>query len=217
MEHAAARDGLWFRDDLLAAPGALATGRRLDAVAHGPARRIAPPGRIGSRPRGRRQFLAPRATGGKKTGPNPTDRRKAGSKHHLLTDAQGIPVVARLTAANRNDITQLIALVEGIPPLRGRPGRPLRKPRVVQGDRAYDSQAHRDYFHRRGIRTELAKRRTRHGSRLGRTRWVVERTIAWLHRFRRLNVRYERRPCVHEAFLSLGCALICWYFLRPIS
>jgi len=201
---------------LLAASGALATGWRLEAIAHRPAHRIAPPGRIGSRPRGGRQFLAPRVAGGKKTGPNPTDRRKAGSKHHLLTDAQGIPVVARLTAANRNDITQLIPLVEGIPLLHGRPGRPVRQPRVVQGDRAYDSQAHRDHLHRRGIRTELAKRRTPHGSRLGRTRWVVERTIAWLHRFRRLNVRYERRPCVHEAFLSLGCALICWYFLRPL-
>jgi transposase len=47
------------------------------------------------------------------------------------------------------------------------------------------------------------------------TRWVVERTLAWLHRFRRLNIRYERRPMVHQAFLSLGCALICWNFLKP--
>ena len=51
----------------------------------------------------------------------------------------------------------------------------------------------------------------------GRTRWVVERTLAWLHRFRRLAVRYERRACVHEAFLTLGCALVCWYFLKPVS
>src|SRR6266496_5742948 len=83
VEHAAARDGLWFRDDVLAAPRALAAGRRLETVAYGPARRIAPPRRIGSRPRGGRQFLAPCATGGKKTGPNATDRRKEGSKHHI--------------------------------------------------------------------------------------------------------------------------------------
>ena len=44
----------------------------------------------------------------------------------------------------------------------------------------------------------------------------VERTLAWLHRFRRLAVRYERRPCVHEAFLSLACSLICWYYLKPV-
>jgi len=51
---------------------------------------------------------------------------------------------------------------------------------------------------------------------LGRTRWVVERTLAWLHRFRRLNMRYERRACVHEVFLMLGCSMICWTFLKPL-
>jgi transposase len=67
--------------------------------------------------------------------------------------------------------------------------------------------------HAQGIRAELAKRRTEHGSGLGKTRWVVERTIAWLHQFRRLRVRYEKLPCIHEAFLKIGCALICWRFL----
>ena len=119
-----------------------------------------------------------------------------------------------MTAANRNDITELLPLVDAFPILGGRPGRPRRKPDCVQGDRGYDSQPHRDELHRRRIRTELAKRRTPHGSGLGQTRWVVERTLAWLHRFRRLNVRYERRPCVHQAFLTLACALICWNFLR---
>ena len=108
-------------------------------------------------------------------------------------------------------------MVDAFPPLRGRPGRPVRKPGLIQGDRGYDSQSHRQALHRRGIRTQLAKRRTDHGSGLGRTRWVVERTLAWLHRFRRLAVRYERRACVHEAFLTLGCALVCWYFLKPVS
>lgn len=108
-------------------------------------------------------------------------------------------------------------MVNAFPPLRGRPGPPVRKPGLIQGDRAYDSQPHREVLHRRGIRTQLAKRRTDHGSGLGRTRWVVERTLAWLHRFRRLAVRYERRACVHEAFLTLGCALVCWYFLKPVS
>jgi Transposase DDE domain len=43
-----------------------------------------------------------------------------------------------------------------------------------------------------------------------RRRWVVERTFAWLNQSRRLRVRYEKRADIHEAFLSLGCALICW-------
>jgi len=111
----------------------------------------------------------------------------------------------------------LLPLVDGIPPVRGCAGRPVRKPGLVQGDRGYDSQPHRDQLAIRGISSQLAKRGRAHGSRLGRTRWVVERTLAWLHRFRRLNVRYERRACVHEAFLTLGCILVCWYFLKPVS
>jgi hypothetical protein len=53
-----------------------------------------------------------------------------------------------------------------------------------------------------------------HGSGLGRWRWLVERTLAWLNQFRRLRVRYDKRTDVHEAFLSLGCAMICWQWLR---
>jgi transposase len=106
--------------------------------------------------------------------------------------------------------------VDAMPPIGGRPGRPCRKPHVVQGDRGYDSERHREQLRQRGITPLLAYRYRGHGSGLGRTRWVVERTLAWLHRFRRLAVRYERRPSIHEAFLTLGCALICWYYLRPV-
>lgn len=81
--------------------------------------------------------------GGGKTGPSQVDRRKGGSKHHVLTDAQGLPLAVILTAANCNDITQLIPLVEKIPPVQGRRGRPRRKPDIVQGDRSYDSEPHR--------------------------------------------------------------------------
>jgi transposase len=48
----------------------------------------------------------------------------------------------------------------------------------------------------------------------GNDRWVIERTFAWLSQFRRLRVRYEKRADIHEAFLSFGCALICWHYLR---
>jgi transposase len=122
-----------------------------------------------------------------------------------------------LTAANRNDISELLALVDAMPAIGGRPGPPCRKPSAVQGDRGYDSDRHRAELRLRRITPMLARRYRPHGSGLGRTRWVVERTLAWLHRFRRLNVRYERRPCVHEAFLTLACALVCWYFLKPVS
>ncbi|HJV87624.1 MAG TPA: IS5 family transposase [Noviherbaspirillum sp.] len=152
--------------------------------------------------------------GGKKAGPNPTDRRKAGSKHHLVVDANGTPLNVILTGANPHDSTQLTPLLDGVPAIAGRRGRPLRKPRCVQADRAYDCERYRLILQQRGIHPQLAKRCTGHGSHLGVTRWVVERTFAWLHRFRRLRVRYERRADMHEGFLRLGCAVICWRTLR---
>ncbi len=134
---------------------------------------------------------------GEKTGPNPTDRRKAGSKHHILTEAQGLPLNVILTEANRNDITQLLPLVEGIPPIRGKRGRPRRKPDLVQTDRGYDSQPHRDALKARGIDTQIAKRGTPHGSGLGKTRWVVERTSRGCINFALPQLRLKidhRRP-----------------------
>ncbi len=122
---------------------------------------------------------------GGKTGPNPTDRRKPGSKHHLITDAQGIPLAIILTGANRHDVTQLLPLVEAIPPIRGKRGRPRRRPDRVQGDRAYHSEPHRRVLRSLKIEPVLAQRFTEHGSGLGIHRWVVERTLAWLHQFRR--------------------------------
>ena len=151
--------------------------------------------------------------GGAKTGPNPTDRAKPGSKHHIITDAQGIPLAAQLTSANTNDIKQLLPLVDAIPSVRGKRGRPRRRPQRVQGDRGYDSEPHRRELRKRHILPLLAKRGTAHGSGLGVYRWVVERTLSWLHQFRKLRLRTERRPEVHEAFLSFALALICLYFV----
>jgi transposase len=150
---------------------------------------------------------------GKKTGPNPTDRRKRGSKHHGLTDGWGIPLAALVTGAHRHDVTQLLPLLQAIPPVRGTRGRPRRRPRRVQGDRGDDSAPHRQALRARGITPVLARRGTAHGSGLGLYRWVVERTLAWLPQWRRLRVRYERRADIHEAFLTLGCALICSRYL----
>jgi transposase len=75
----------------------------------------------------------------------------------------------------------------------------------VLEDRGYDATAIRRGLRARHIVPWLAMRRTAHGSGLGRWRWVVERTFAWLNQFRRLRVRYEKRADIHEAFLSLGC------------
>lgn len=132
----------------------------------------------------------------------------------MLTDAQGIPLAITLTGANVNDITQLLPLLDAIPPVRGQVGRPRQRPDRVQGDRAYDSNAHRHKLRARGIVPVLARRRVPHGSGLGVTRWVVERTVAWFHQFKRLRTRSERSDTIHEALFTLGCAIICWQALK---
>ena len=164
--------------------------------------------------RGRR--FEPRAgeKGGSATGPSPVDRARNGSKHHLLVDATGIPLAWTVTGGNRHDVTQLIPLVERIPPVRGKVGRPRRRPECVLADRGYDHDKYRRQLHGRGIGSEIARRQTEHGSGLGRARWVVERTFAWLHHFKRLLVRYDRRHEIHEAFLAIGCCLVCFSRLQ---
>jgi len=93
----------------------------------------------------------------------------------------------QLTGANHNDSQQALALVDAIPVLQGQRGRPRHRPSCVVGDRGYDAESIRPGLRTRGIRPWIAKRNTEHGSGLGRWRWVIERTFAWLNQFRRLQ------------------------------
>jgi transposase len=149
------------------------------------------------------------AFGGEKTGPSPVDRAKPGSTHHVLTDAGGLPLVASVTAANVNDITELPSLDNAIPPVAGKVGHPKSKPDALQGDLAYDSEPHRQGLEALGVEPILPEKGIDDQSGLGKTRWPVERTLAWLHQNRRLRIRYERRPDIHQAFLTLACIKIC--------
>jgi transposase len=204
---------LWLWHDLLASPQGLAPPWGLGGY---PPR--LPGTATGSRPLGLAvggagQRLGAGRFGGEETGANPTDRAKAGSKHHIITAAQGIPLAVKLTGANRHDITQALALVDAIPALKGQRGRPRRRPLQVLGDRGYDSEPLRRELRRRNILPWLGQRGQGHGSGLGVYRWVIERTLSWLHQFRRLRVRYERRADIHQAFLTLGCIIIGSRFL----
>jgi transposase len=151
---------------------------------------------------------------GAETGPSPVDRGRPGSKHHLLVEATGIPLAFSVTGGNRNDVTQLIPLLDGVPAVRGVVGRPRRRPDRLIADRGYDHDKYRRLVRQRGVKPIIARRQTEHGSGLGRYRWVVERTFAWLHNFKRLLVRYERRAEIHHALLALGCCLVCFRRLR---
>ena len=88
-------------------------------------------------------------------------------------------------------------------------GTPLQRPRRLYADRGYDHDKYRRLVRVRGITPLIARRGIEHGSGLGKVRWPVERTFAWLKNFRRLRIRTERRADVHQAILSLACSLIC--------
>jgi transposase len=148
-------------------------------------------------------------------GPNPTDRGKQGTKHHLIVDGKGTPLAAVLSGANRNDCKLLEAAVDAIPPVHnGKPGRPRCRPEKLHADKGYDYEFCRQALRRRGITPRIARKGIESSERLGRHRWRVEATLSWLHRNRRLRIRYEQRDDIHQAFLSLGCALICFKQLQ---
>ena len=214
MEPPTDRIGLWLRRDLLATTERLAQGRSMGSTARAATRQVARVRADRSFIRCRRFLVGTSSWGGRKTGPNLTDRSRPGSKHHILVDANGVPISVILTGANRNDVTQLPPLVEAIPQIRGTRGRPLRRPKVIYADRGYDSDPHRQRLRERGIKPVTARRRTEHGSGLGKFRWIVERTHPWIRNFRRLRIRFDRRAYIHEAFLKFGCALVCWNIFR---
>ncbi len=102
--------------------------------------------------------------GGAATGPSPVDRGRTGSKHHVIVGAHGIPLAATLTGGNRNDVTQLIPLIRAVPPIRGKRGQPLRRPKHLYADRGYDHESYRDQVRRFEITPRIARRGTEHGS-----------------------------------------------------
>ena len=132
----------------------------------------------------------------------------------MITDRHGTPLAVSLTGGNRHDVTQLMPLPDAIPHIRGLVGRPRHRPRRLFADRGYDYDKYRRLLRARGITPKTARKGTAHGSGLGKTRWVVERTFARLHQFKRLRTRYEIRADLHLGLLQLACSIICLRRLR---
>ncbi len=102
----------------------------------------------------------------------------------------------------------LASTLDAVPGVRHGCGRPRLRPNKLHADKAYDHRRCRAECRARSIAPRIARRGVEHSQKLGRHRWVVERTLAWLNRFRRLAIRYERRADIHQAFVTLGCALV---------
>ncbi|WP_134718788.1 IS5 family transposase [Saccharomonospora xinjiangensis] len=147
--------------------------------------------------------------GGELTGPSPTDRGKPGSKIHVVSDRAGLPLAVGISAANTHDSQALKPLVNAIPAIRSRRGPRRRKPAKLHADKAYDISALRTWLSRRGIVPRIARKGIDTSEKLGKHRWVIERTIAWLLGYRRLTLRYERKASHFHAFLTLAATLTC--------
>jgi transposase len=149
--------------------------------------------------------------GGDVTGPNPTDRAKAGVKRSLLTEGHGVPLGLEVAGANRNDMKLVRATIESIVVERPKPTD--EQPQGMCLDKGYDYDEVREILHEFGFtahirsRGEEAKELVREAGQRAR-RWVVERSHSWMNRFRRILVRWEKKPEHYLAFLHFACALI---------
>jgi len=132
--------------------------------------------------------------GGDRSGPNPVDRRNPGTKYTVLVDAHGTPLAMQTAAANVSDHRQILSTVVRYPQIGGTPGRPRNHPTKLYTDAGDDSNATRELLMVMGIEPIIRRRRTPHGSHLGKVRWVVERTISWIKGLRRMRIRYDRPP-----------------------
>ena len=124
-----------------------------------------------------------------------------------------MPLAVSVTSANRHDVTQLIPLMDMVPAVRGKVGRPRRRFKRMLADRGYDYDKYRRMLRSRNIQPVIARRCTENGSGLGKERWIVERTISHLHQPRRLRQCYERSNRMRLAFLKLRACQLCYFKL----
>jgi transposase len=142
--------------------------------------------------------------------PSPVDRGKPGSKIHVLSDRSGPPLTVAISAANTHDSHALKPLVMAIPVVKSRRGPRRGRPGKLHADKAYDQPALRRWIRAQGIGVRIARKSIESAQKLGKHRWVIERTMAWFTGCRRLTLRYERKAEHFLAFLQLAAAVTCW-------
>ncbi|MFG2226607.1 transposase [Streptomyces sp. NPDC048644] len=121
-----------------------------------------------------------------------------------------MPLAVAVSGANMHDSRALKPLIRGIPAVRSRRGPQRRRPVELHADKAYFSAEHRARLRERGLVAPNARPGIESGERLGRHRWKIERSIAWLLGHLRLTVRYERKGSPFLAFLGLAATLTCY-------
>ncbi len=146
---------------------------------------------------------------GGKTGPNPTDRGKLGTKRSVVTDARGIPVGFAVAGANVPDYKLLEETLDAMPVKC--PEALLDQALNLCLDKGYDYDGLRqiayDYnltahIRCRGEESKTSSEQSNYKPR----RWVVERVHSWINRFRRLLIRWEKKPENYEAMTLPPCS-----------
>lgn len=117
-------------------------------------------------------------------------------------------MVVLASGANRHDSKMFERCVDAVPAIKGLPGRPRQRPTKLHADKGYDYRRCRAHLKQRGITSRIARRGVESSERLGKHRWVVERTHAWFAGLGKLRIRFERRLDIHQALLSLAAAII---------
>lgn len=115
-----------------------------------------------------------------------------------------------LTGANVHDSMVFDRLLDAVPSVKMPSGQRRKRPAKLHADKGYDYARCRRALSARRVKVRIARRGVESSAKLGRHRWVVERSFSWLSQMRRLRVRYERRLDIHEGFIRLGCALVTW-------
>jgi transposase len=136
---------------------------------------------------------------------------------HILSDTNGLPLLVGVSGANLHDSLMLAPLVRAIPAIRSRRKPRRRRPDKLHADKAYDYPYLRVLLRERGIVPRIARCGIESSERLGRFRWKIERTNAWMFNHRRLTVRYERDGHLFGAFLALAAALTCYKKLAKLT
>ena len=147
----------------------------------------------------------------KKSGPNPTDRAKSGVKRSVLTEGHGVPIGLAVEGANRHDMKMVRETIESIVVERPKPT--TKKKQNMCLDKGYDYDEVRDILKEFGFTAHIRSRgeeakEIKHEAGKRARRWVVERTHSWLNRFRRILIRWDKKPEAYLAFLHFACALI---------
>lgn len=123
----------------------------------------------------------------------------------------GVPVGLTVDGANRHDMRLVRQTIKSIPIRRPRPTR--KKPQGMCMDKGYDYDEVRTLLKKFGFTAHILARgeeaqKIKKGTRFKARRWVAERTHSWMNRFRRILIRWEKKPENYFALLHLVCSVI---------